>query len=86
MAAPRRSKKVEAPPVLEIDGVPTVAGLVKMGREYAYVVPRPGGAVTHVTQKGHDLMGEALHKLGIEGEFSGKGNWVRPPSSGKRRD
>jgi hypothetical protein len=44
---------------LEIDGVPTTAGLMKKGREYAY--KRPDGRI-HITEEGHALLGQKLRE------------------------
>lgn len=70
----------EAPSFIE--GVPTVAGLVRQGRHLAYV--RADGRY-HVTAEGHALMGAALNANAQERILRGESEWVRPPSSGTER-
>lgn len=80
MAKPRRKKwKPEPEKILEIDGVPTVAGLAKMGREFAYPTDRGH----HITEAGHRLMQEALSRNAresIEGNHwhGTSGTWTGP--------
>ena len=65
-----------------IDGVPTVAGLAKMGRHLAYISP---DGKYHVAAEGHAEIGKAL-KANAEWNIAcGMGDWVQPPSSGKER-
>ncbi len=74
--------KSKEPEILEIDGVPTVAGLAKMGRHLAYISP---DGKYHVTAEGHAEIGKAL-KANAEWNIAcGMGDWVQPPSSGKER-
>lgn len=77
------------------DRVPTVAELAEMGKECAYATDwrkgkkkhdRPVPTRWHVTQKGHDLMGQALRARALEAIARGESEWVRPPDSGRRRD
>lgn len=63
---------------LHIDGVPTIAGLAKMGRHLAYA--RPDGR-WQVTDAGHALMGKKLSDNAIDRLMRGEGDWVQPPSS-----
>lgn len=74
-----RKKKVEEPSVLEIGGVPTAAGLAKMGRRLAYI--RADNKM-HITPEGHAVMGVALRKNAEARIARGEGDWVRPKSSG----
>lgn len=62
MAAPKR-KRVEAAP-LEIDGVPTVAGLVrqKLANPRQVRHGKSTHTVYHVTPEGHALMGQKLRE------------------------
>jgi hypothetical protein len=55
-----RKPEPEAP--LEIDGVPTAAGLAKRGREFAYQV----GGIYHITDAGNAVLSEALRRQGRE--------------------
>lgn len=79
-------KKAEDPREsrLEIDGVPTAAGLIRMGlaRESHLF---GGGKRIVVSPEGHALMGAALKQNALEALAAGKGNWTQPPSSGKER-
>ena len=74
-----RSSKAKEPPRLEIDGVPTAAGLASRGRHLAYVLP---DGKYHITDAGHAALGEALRDKGRAITHE----WIRPPSSGKERD
>lgn len=69
---------------LEIDGVPTASGLIRMGlaRESHLF---GGGKRIAVSPEGHALMGAALKQNAVEALAAGKGNWTQPPSSGKER-
>lgn len=75
--------KSKEPEILEINGVPTVAGLARQSRGLAFI--RPDGKY-HVTPEGHALLGEAQRKKAAERIARGDGDWIQPPSSGKRRD
>ena len=74
--------KSKEPEILEIEGVPTVAGLAKLGRQLAYI--RPDGKY-HVTDEGHARMQAALKANAQERILNGEGDWEQPPSSGKER-
>ena len=75
--------KSKEPEILEIDGVPTVAGLAKLGRHLAYV--RPDGRY-HVTDEGHAVMNKAMRANAEWAVALGVGDWERPPSSGSERE
>lgn len=78
---PKKAEPKE-PEILEIDGVPTVAGLAKTGRHLAHI--RPDGR-WHVTAEGHAVMNAAMQWNAELRVAAGEGNWVQPPSSGKER-
>jgi hypothetical protein len=61
MPARKTAAAKGTPEVFEIDGVPTAAGLARMGREYAYRVER---GIT-ITAKGHALLGNILRERGL---------------------
>lgn len=72
--------------------VPTVAELAAMGRHLAYATnfvagdrkgdpPKP--TKWHITAEGHALLGAIMAENAAEAVAAGKGNWTRPPSSGK---
>ena len=75
--------KSKEPEILEIDGVPTVAGLARKSRSLAYVT---ADGKYHVTDKGHAAMQVALKANAQERILNGEGVWVQPPSSGKERE
>lgn len=76
-------KKAEAPSaILEIDGVPTVEGLVQKGREYAY---RTGTGQIHITAAGHALLSDRLRSNARTAQTKGTwhgitGKHDRPPA------
>lgn len=61
--------KAEPEIITEIDGTPTVAGLMKMGRDYAYMQ----GNGIRITHKGHALLTERqrAHAEGTKGQWHG---------------
>ena len=75
--------KSKEPEILEIDGVPTVAGLARKSRSLAYVT---ADGKYHVTEEGHAEMGKALEANAEWNIACGMGEWVQPPSSGKERE
>ena len=77
-----KAKKPE-PDVMEIDGVPTAAGLARRGRNLAYI--RPDGKY-HITPEGNAVIGAALKANAQERILRGDGDWKQPPSSGQRRE
>ena len=78
----KKSTKKE-PAVMSIGGVPTAAGLATRGRDLASM--QPDGRY-HITPTGHAELGSALKANAQERILRGEDIWVRPPSSGKRRD
>lgn len=64
---------------IEIEGVPTAYGLIKMGLAREVHV-FGGGRRIHVSPEGHALMGAALRQNALEALAAGKGDWVQPPS------
>lgn len=75
-----RAKKQD-PEILEIGGVPTVAGLARQGRHLAYVLP---DGRYHITAQGHALLGDAMRANAQQAILEGKGRWRQPPSREKR--
>lgn len=73
-----RTKKQE-PEILEIDGIPTAAGLARESRDLAY--KRADGKI-YITPAGHIRLGKLLRQRGRERD----GSWTRPPSSGIERN
>lgn len=69
---------------LEIAGMPTARGLIRTGqaRMQSY---RSGGERIKVSDEGHAMLGEALRRKAEANLAAGKGDWTRPPSSGKER-
>lgn len=54
-----KAKPIDEKP-LEVDGVPTAAGLAARGRRYAYHTERG----IHITDEGHALLGKILRDRG----------------------
>lgn len=75
----RKAWKPESEVPHEIDGTPTVAGLMAMGRDYA----RMQGNGIHITDKGNALLNAAHKRKALAAIDRGEGNWTRPKSSGR---
>ena len=78
---PRKKQQPSEPEVLEIDGIPTAAGLVARGKQYAYRTQRG----IHITAEGHALLGKLLRDRGRDEKAKGTWHGITGKHPGKPR-